>query len=204
MGKETVVSFSLFDTAIGRCAIAWGARGVVALRLPEANDQATRAHILMRHKQAREAPPPPDIAHAVDAIVALTGGEARDLSAITLALDEVPEFHRRVYALARTIAPGATLTYGDIAARLGDPDAARAVGRALGQNPFAIIVPCHRVVAAGGRNGGFSAHGGVATKRRLLAIEAARPEAEPMLFDRHGGLEIELRRSDTKARRDRG
>jgi len=204
MGKETVVSFSLFDTAIGRCAIAWGERGVVALRLPEANDQATRARILKRHRQAREAPPPPDIAHAIDAIVALTGGEARDLSAITLDLEEVPEFHRRVYTVARTIAPGATLTYGDIAAQLGDPDMARAVGRALGQNPFAIIVPCHRVVGAGGRSGGFSAHGGAATKRRLLAIESARTEDEPTLFDRHGGLDFELRRGGTKARRGRG
>jgi methylated-DNA-[protein]-cysteine S-methyltransferase len=92
----------------------------------------------------------------------------------------VPEFHRRVYDVARTIPPGATLTYGDIAARLGEPGSARAVGQALGRNPFPIIVPCHRVLAANGQLGGFSATGGSATKRRLLTIEGAL-QAQPLL-----------------------
>ena len=95
-------------------------------------------------------------------------------------MERVPDFHRRVYQVARTIPPGKTLTYGDVARRLGDPGAAQAVGQALGRNPFAIIVPCHRVVAAGGRIGGFSANGGAATKRRILAIEGADKDA-PML-----------------------
>src|SRR6202043_3637494 len=106
-------------------------------------------------------------------IAALLRGEAVDLSAIALDMEGVPPFCGRVYETARRIAPGATLTYGDVAARLGDPGAARAVGQALGQNPFAIVVPCHRVVAAGRRLGGFSAHGGIAAKQRLLAIEGA-------------------------------
>jgi methylated-DNA-[protein]-cysteine S-methyltransferase len=97
-------------------------------------------------------------------------------------MGRVPAFHRRVYEFARTIAPGRTMTYGEIAAHLGDPTAARAVGQALGANPFAIIVPCHRVLAAGGRAGGFSAPGGVDTKRRLLEIERARIGNEPQLF----------------------
>jgi methylated-DNA-[protein]-cysteine S-methyltransferase len=90
----------------------------------------------------------------------------------------VPPFHRRVYALARTIPPGATLSYGEVAARIGAPGAARAVGQALGRNPFTIVVPCHRVLAAGGKMGGFSANGGIATKRRLLAIEGAHSTGE--------------------------
>jgi methylated-DNA-[protein]-cysteine S-methyltransferase len=92
----------------------------------------------------------------------------------------VPDFNRRVYEVARTIPWGATLSYGEIAKRLGDPGVARDVGQALGQNPFAIVVPCHRVLAAGGKWGGFSARGGVSTKRRLLSIEAAQ---RPLLDD---------------------
>src|SRR5262249_61450420 len=85
----------------------------------------------------------------------------------------VPAFRRRVYEAARTIPPGQTLSYGEVAACAGSPGAARAVGQALGKNPFAIVVPCHRVLAAGGRVGGFSAQGGIATKLRLLALQSA-------------------------------
>jgi methylated-DNA-[protein]-cysteine S-methyltransferase len=106
-------------------------------------------------------------------IMGLLRGEARDLSEISLDMTLLPGFDRRVYEIARTIAPGETLSYGDIARRLGEPDAARDVGQALGRNPFPIIVPCHRVVATGGKLGGFSARGGTATKRRLLAIDGA-------------------------------
>jgi O-6-methylguanine DNA methyltransferase len=168
------VGCALFDTAIGRCGIAWSERGVVGVQLPEANERATRARLLRRFPAAREAPPPPDIQNALDGIVALLRGEASDLAAVALDMDGVPPFHRRVYAVARNIPPGATLAYGEIAARIGAPGAARAVGQALGRNPFAIIVPCHRVLAAGGKVGGFSANGGVTTKRRLLAIEDAQ------------------------------
>ena len=121
--------------------------------------------------------------HAIDGIVALLSGDATDLSAVALDMERVPAFDRRVYEVARTIGPGETLTYGDIAARLGDPGAAREVGQALGRNPFAVIVPCHRVIAAGGKTGGFSANGGVTTKLRLLEIERARLRREPTLFD---------------------
>ena len=110
-------------------------------------------------------------------------GAAVDLSTVPLDMERVPAFERRVYEVARTIPPGQTLTYGEVAARLGDPGAAREVGQALGRNPFAVIVPCHRVVAAGGKTGGFSATGGVTTKLRLLEIERARLRSEPTLFD---------------------
>lgn len=175
--------FALFDTAIGTCAVAWGERGLAGLQLPEPSAQAARARLARRFPEARESEPPPEVQKAIAAIVALLAGEARDLRGITLDMTAVPPFNRRVYDAARTIPPGQTLTYGEIAARLGEPDAAREVGQALGANPFPIVVPCHRVLAAGGRTGGFSARGGVATKLRMLSIERARIGDAPTLFD---------------------
>jgi methylated-DNA-[protein]-cysteine S-methyltransferase len=196
----TPPSFALFDTAVGRCAIVWSARGVIGVELPAASEAATRARLLRRHPEAREAAPPPEIARAITGIVALTGGERRDLTDIVLDLEAVPDFNRRVYAIARTIAPGSTLTYGAIATRLGEADA-RAVGEAMGQNPVPIVVPCHRVVAANRKTGGFSAPGGVATKMRLLAIEGAQFDEAPTLFDRDGGLGLQVRPRTTTRRR---
>jgi methylated-DNA-[protein]-cysteine S-methyltransferase len=120
-----------------------------------------------------ESPPPAAIRRAIVGIRALLAGDHADLSAVPLDFDGVPSFHRRVYEAARGIPPGATLTYGEVAARAGASGAARAVGQALGRNPFPLVVPCHRVLAAGGRLGGFSAPGGVSTKAHLLAIEGA-------------------------------
>src|SRR6266850_1892224 len=137
--------FALFATPIGRCAIVWGERGIVAVRLPER-------------------------------IVALLQGQAIDLSSIALDLDGVPAFDREVYGLARSIPCGSTTTYGEIAARLNERGSARDVGVALARNPFAIVVPCHRVLAAGGKAGGFSAMGGLKKKLRLLMIERALPQ----------------------------
>jgi methylated-DNA-[protein]-cysteine S-methyltransferase len=119
---------------------------------------------------------------AIEAISAVLAGEPRDLTGIELDLSGVPDLHRQVYRGARAIPPGRMRTYGEIAGDLGDPGAARAVGQALGQNPVPVIVPCHRVVAAAGKAGGFSAPGGVATKLRLLAIERASPQGQPDLF----------------------
>jgi methylated-DNA-[protein]-cysteine S-methyltransferase len=168
-------SYSLFQTAIGACGIAWGARGVVAVQLPEVTESATLARLLRRHCGAVARRPARDMQRAIDDMVALLAGEARDLQHVRLDLAQVPAFHRRVYALVRRIAPGQTCSYGEVAARCGDPRAARAVGQAMARNPFPIIVPCHRVLAAGGRSGGFSARGGVGTKLQLLAIEGALP-----------------------------
>ena len=177
------VGITLFETAIGACGIAWGERGVVGVQLPEASEAKTRGRMRRRFPDAREAPPPPAVQRAIEGIVALLEGEAVDLAAVPLDMDGVPAFERRVYEVARTIAPGATLSYGEIAARLGALGEAREVGQALGQNPFPIVVPCHRVLAAEGRVGGFSAHGGIATKLRLLSIEGARTSPAPMLFE---------------------
>ena len=163
--------YALFDTAIGRCGIAWSASGITGLQLPEASDAQTRRRLARRHVGAREGEPPPGVRKVAEDIVALLHGQDVDLSRVTLDSEGVPPFHRRVYEAARQVPPGQTVTYGELAQRVGSPGSARAVGQAMGKNPFPIVVPCHRVVAAGGRIGGFSAEGGVSTKRRMLGIE---------------------------------
>jgi methylated-DNA-[protein]-cysteine S-methyltransferase len=175
-------SFTLFPTPIGRCGIAWGDRGIVGLWLPEADERGTRGRLRRRHPQAAEAAPTDEVLAAIAQISALLSGDHRDLAAIRLDFEGVPDFPRRVYEVARTIPPGETLTYGEVATKLGDPRRAREVGRALARNPFPIVVPCHRVLAAKGRSGGFSAPGGVSTKLRLLEIEGARVSGIPTLF----------------------
>lgn len=179
----TPARFCLFDTAIGRCGIAWCATGIVTVRLPEADDAGTRSRMLRRCEGARRATPDREVADAIDAIVALLRGENVDLSGIALELSGVSEFDRRVYAIARAIPHGATLTYGEVARRLGGTSLARAVGQSLGRNPFAPVVPCHRVLAANGRIGGFSAQGGAGLKARMLMAERARVGDGPSLFD---------------------
>ena len=181
MPSACPVHFTLFPTAIGVCGIVWNARGVTLVQLPEASEARTRARICQRRPDARESLPPAPIASAISDIGALLGGAPADLAGVELDMDEVPPFNRRVYELARKIPPGSTRTYGELASALGDAGAARAVGQALGDNPYPIVVPCHRVLAAAGRPGGFSAHGGVATKRQLLVIEGAIP-AQGQLF----------------------
>lgn len=173
----TARAFTLFDTAIGRCGVAWTEHGIAGVQLPETRDAETRTRLRRRFPEAREAPPPAEVRGALDGIVALLRGDAADLSGVALDMEGIPSFHRRVYDAARAIAPGTTLSYGEVAARLGMPGAARVVGQALGRNPFAIVVPCHRVLAAGGRLGGFSANGGITTKLRLLALERANGHA---------------------------
>lgn len=181
--------YTLFDTAVGRCGVAWGPDGIVSLQLPEGRETATRARLLARHPEALETTPPEDVRRGIDDIAALLRGESRDLAGLRLDMRGVPDFHRRVYEAARTIGPGATSTYGEIATRLGSRGLSRAVGQALGRNPFPLIVPCHRVLAAGGRVGGFSAAGGIATKLRLLAIEGRHGNGTSgSLFEGDGGL----------------
>lgn len=167
------VAIALFDTVIGTCGIAWESRGLVGLRLPEATALGIRQRLERHFPGATETKPPPDVQLAIERVAALLRGEAADLTFIEIDWRCVPKFHRKVYEIARTIPPGRTLTYGEIAARLGTPGVAREVGQALGRNPFPLVIPCHRVVAAGGKLGGFSATGGARTKLRLLEIEGA-------------------------------
>ncbi len=175
------VFFAGFDTPIGRCGIAWGPRGVVGVQLPEGPDAKLRARMRQRFPGAREAAPGPEAQAVLDEVLRLLRGEPVDFAAAALDMRGVPLFHRRVYEVARTIPPGETLSYGELAVRLGRPRSARAVGQALGRNPFAIVVPCHRVLGAGGRLGGFSANGGITTKLQLLALEGehAAPAGHP-------------------------
>ena len=176
-------SFAIFDTSIGRCGIAWGPRGINSVQLPMGSEDKTRARIRQRHGDLAEAPPPAEVQRAIDGIVELLAGKPNDLADVVLDLDGVPEFNRGVYDIARRIPPGQTLTYGDIARKLGGGELSRDVGQALGRNPCPIVVPCHRVLAAGGKPGGFSANGGVVTKLKMLAIEGAVVNHTPSLFD---------------------
>lgn len=174
---------ALFATPIGDCGLAWQGGALTHVLLPAADAAATRS--LLRHLSHGEPAPepwPPFVQDAVAAMQALLRGEAASLAAVPLAWQRVGEFERAVYELTRRLAPGETSTYGDIARALGDAGAARAVGAALGRNPWPLVVPCHRVLAAGGKLGGFSSPGGVATKERLLAIEAPLARREGELF----------------------
>lgn len=181
--------FTLFDTAFGRCALAWTEHGLSAVRLPDASEALTRANLLARQPQASEWPAsacsdraPSFVAAAIAAVQSHLDGQLRDLRELPLDLRRVHAFEGRVYAAARALDPGHTCTYGELAHSIGEPAALRAVGQALGHNPWPLVIPCHRVLAAGGRLGGFSAPGGSDTKRRLLVLEASRVRREGQLF----------------------
>jgi methylated-DNA-[protein]-cysteine S-methyltransferase len=180
---STATGCCIFDTAIGPCGLAWADGVVVGAQLPEGDEEGTRRRMRRRYPDALESAPPADMEPVVTRIRALLDGEPDALLDVALDMDGVPVFNQRVYEVTRAIPPGRTLTYGEVAAQLGEPGAARAVGQALGHNPFAPIVPCHRVLAAHNGGGGFSADGGVATKLRMLQIEKAQLGSERGLFD---------------------
>lgn len=175
-------AFAIFDTALGPAVIAWNKAGVRGMALPGPDEAAQRAYVARRHPEAAERSPPAEIARAIDAVQALLDTGRADLSDLPLDLSDIQPLHQRVYDIARAIPAGETLTYGDIARRLGDVALSREVGQALGKNPIPIIVPCHRILAANGGTGGFSAPGGVDTKLKLLTIERARTTDAPSLF----------------------
>lgn len=179
--------FASFDTVIGACGIAWGPGGIVAIQLPERDQAATLARLGRRVPGARREMAPPAVAAAAGRIAAFLAGAKDGFDDLPLDLATVGDFERAVYRETRAIPAGATATYGEIAARIGDAGASydaalpRAVGQALGRNPWPIVVPCHRVTGADGRMGGFSAPGGRATKLKLLELEGAlAPEALPL------------------------
>jgi methylated-DNA-[protein]-cysteine S-methyltransferase len=177
------VGFCLFDTPLGLCGIAWTDQGLAGVQLPEGDAAATRMRMRRRFPGLGEIPAPSQVQAVIDRIRALLEGNCDALLDVDLDMSGVPEFNRRVYEVTRAIAPGRTLTYGEVASQIGEPGAARAVGQALGHNPFAPVVPCHRVLAAHSGPGGFSAEGGVVTKLRMLQIERAQLGPEPGLFD---------------------
>jgi methylated-DNA-[protein]-cysteine S-methyltransferase len=176
-----MTEYALFPTAIGECALAWSADGVVGVYFPEATPEATKRRIERRGHV--EATPPAAVRAAMTRVQRLLEDGREDLIDIELDMAGIERFERQVLEAARGIPPGATLTYGQLAARVGSPGAAREVGQVMARNRFPIIVPCHRVMAAGGGFGGFSAPGGLESKARLLNIEKAALSSEPMLFD---------------------
>ena len=173
---------ALFDTPIGACGVAWRPGGLAGLQLPEAAGGDGLARLRRRFPDLSPAPLPPWVEDVVTAIRALLAGSPEDLSAVPLDFTGLGAFEASVLQAAREIPPGQTSTYGELAARLGDPGQARAVGQALGRNPWPMVVPCHRVTGAAGRTGGFSAPGGARTKLRLLEIEGALAAERLPLF----------------------
>lgn len=172
-GAMTGTGIALFETAVGACGIAWGPAGIVGLQLPETTRTAALARLRRRFPGLVQASPPPAVADAIGRIAAFLEGGKDDFADLALDMGQTGAFERAVYRETRAIPAGSTATYGAIAAKLGDPMQARAVGQALGRNPWPIVIPCHRVTGADGRIGGFSAPGGRATKLKLLEIEGA-------------------------------
>jgi methylated-DNA-[protein]-cysteine S-methyltransferase len=173
----------LFATAFGPCGVAWNDGGLTRLQLPERDGPATERRLQRRAEIVRPGEAPEWVAWAVVALQRYFAGRPVDFAGICLDLSGCSGFHQRIYEALRGIGWGKTTTYGALAAQVGSPDAARAIGQAMGRNPLPIIVPCHRVLASGGKIGGFSAHGGATTKERLLELEgvARQPNAPPLL-----------------------
>jgi O-6-methylguanine DNA methyltransferase len=171
-------AYCIFETPLGWCGIAWreGADSpappaVTCLQLPEATAKMTESRIAQRSGARKPSAPPPRIAEIIERVCRHFRGEIQDFRDVSVDLAGADSFARQVYEAARNIPAGQTKTYGEIAKELGQPSAARDVGQALARNPIGLIVPCHRVVAAGGKTGGFSARGGPATKTKILALE---------------------------------
>jgi methylated-DNA-[protein]-cysteine S-methyltransferase len=175
--------YSIFDTGIGRCGIAWGDLGVIGVQLPEAREIDTRRRLFQLYTDARELRPPDHVETAIEGIVTLLRGCDSDLSDVTLDMTGIAAFNQRVYEFARSIPRGETRTYDEVASALRASGAVHSVAQAIARNPFMIIVPCHRVLEAGHYADKISPNGGAISKRRLLSIEGTRPTAAKTLFD---------------------
>jgi methylated-DNA-[protein]-cysteine S-methyltransferase len=165
------LAYAIVDTAIGPVGVAWSAEGICRVTLPERDRDRMEARFASRLGGAGPGEPPPAVAAAIDLIKRYAEGEPVDFSAVPVDLDGADLFRRAIYAAARRLSFGETTTYGGLADAAGHPGKARETGEALGRNPVPLIVPCHRILAAGGKIGGFSAPGGSSTKERLLALE---------------------------------
>ena len=169
--------YTVFDTAIGRCGIAWGEFGVIGVQLPEAREIDTRRRLYRLYPEAREQRPPLNSEIAIEGIVTLLRGGNADFSEVALDVTGIANFNQRVYQFARAIPRGETRTYDEVANSMRVQGAVYSVAQAIGRNPFMIIVPCHRVLEAGNYADKISPHGGAISKRRLLSIEGAHPTA---------------------------
>ncbi len=172
--------YYVFETASGFCAIAWSDTGIARFLLPMSSAEATERKLLRRLPDAARGTPPGEVAAAVAAATRYFAGERVDFSDVPLDIGVQDEFFAKVYAAVRSLAWGETTTYGWLAKALGvGPEGARDVGQAMARNPVPLIIPCHRVLATGGKLGGFSAPGGSATKHRMLELEGVRVEPPP-------------------------
>jgi methylated-DNA-[protein]-cysteine S-methyltransferase len=173
--STTAHQYLVFETAGGFCGIAWSGNGITRFQLPSRTAEATEKNLLRRVPGAEHGTPPPRIGEAVAAVKRYFNGEKIDFSDFALDLEEQGPFFKQIYAAARRVGWGQTTTYGTLAKELGaGPETARDVGQAMAKNPVALIIPCHRVLAAGGKVGGFSAPGGSDTKIRMLELEGVR------------------------------
>jgi methylated-DNA-[protein]-cysteine S-methyltransferase len=174
---QSAQNYFIFETAAGFCGIAWNNVGITRFQLPTRSTRATERVLLSRMPGAKPGTPTPEVAGAVAAVKRYFAGEETDFSGFKLDLGQQDPFFERIYAAARQVGWGHTTTYGTLAKELGvGPEAARDVGQAMAENPVALIIPCHRVLAAGGKIGGFSAPGGVAAKIRMLELEGVHVE----------------------------
>jgi len=173
--------YHVFETAHGFAAIGWSGRGVTAFRLPASTAAEAERALLRRLPDAVRTDPPADVAAVVAAAQRYFAGEQVDFGAIPVDLGEQSPFFARVYAAVRALGWGESTTYGAVAKQLGaGPEFARDVGQAMAGNPVPLIVPCHRVLAAGGKVGGFSAPGGSVAKARMLALEGIETAVTPV------------------------
>jgi methylated-DNA-[protein]-cysteine S-methyltransferase len=175
--------YTVFDTALGRCGIAWGVAGIVGVQLAEAREIETLRHLLRRFPEARETRPSLDVAYAIEAIATLARGQPCELGDVRLDTCDMSPFNRRVYDLARAIPRCETRTVAELAKSLGASGAVHAVAQVVGRNPFPMLVPCHRVLAAPGDTAGVGANAGVISRRRLLSLEGSVARTGLTLFD---------------------
>jgi methylated-DNA-[protein]-cysteine S-methyltransferase len=172
MASDTV-HHQLFDSAFGRCGVAWSARGLAGVQLPEKDAAATERRLAAKCRSAGPAQPPTAIVKLIDDVKRYLAGDRVDFSAVPVDFEACDEFRRKIYLALQQVGFGRTTTYGDLARAAGGADweSVREVGEAMGTNPAPLVIPCHRCLAAGGKLGGFSAYGGASTKRKLLALE---------------------------------
>jgi methylated-DNA-[protein]-cysteine S-methyltransferase len=169
---STLRRYFIFETTNGFCGIAWNDAGITRFQLPAKSAEVAERIMLRRTPGAKAGVPTPMVNEAVAAVKRYFEGNETDFSQLELDLDGQDEFFKRVYAAARRVKWGHTTTYGTLARELGGgPETAREVGQAMARNPIPLIIPCHRVLAAGGKIGGFSAPGGAAAKIRMLGLE---------------------------------
>ena len=174
---QTAHHYLIFETASGFCGIAWSNAGITRFQLPTRSAEAVERILLRRLSGAAPGAPTPEVVEAVAAAKRYFEGEATDFSGFTLDLNDQDALFKQIYAAARQVGWGRTTTYGTLAKELGaGPEAARDVGQAMAKNPVPLIIPCHRVLAAGGKVGGFSAPGGSAAKIRMLELEGVDVE----------------------------